>query len=303
MIPTGSWSQPAPDMQGAARLTWEDLSGWAGDDHSAALGTMQMAGDGQDVGDARAFFETTFAPWLVPSAHFTGYFEPELEGAKNPSDAFPVPIHTPPPMGIGASRAEIETGNLLVGQEIAWLRDEVDRFFLQVQGSGRIRFDDGEVLRVTYAAKNGHPYQSIGRLLIDRGEMDAATITADRLRDWLRVDPARGIALMRENPSYVMFRALHGAPADQGPPGSLGAPLCAGRSLAVDPEHVSLGAPVWIEVEGPEGPIHRLCVAQDTGSAIKGVGRADLFYGTGAAAGRAAGALNHKGRMAVLLPV
>jgi membrane-bound lytic murein transglycosylase A len=290
-------------MEGAVRLEWHDLRGWEADDQAAAGAALARCPNGPRVeGDPRAFFEAQYVPWLLPSGHFTGYFEPELEGARDQSEAFPVPIHTVPPMGIGASRAEIEDGDLLAGQEIAWLRDEVDRFFLQVQGSGRVRYPDGEVLRVTYAAKNGHPYQSIGRLLVDRGVFAAGEITADKLRDWLRADRARGVSLMRENPSYVMFRALHGTPPDEGPPGSLGCPLSQGRSLAVDEDVVPLGSPVWIEVNGPEGPIHRLCVAQDTGSAIKGVGRADLFYGTGAEAGRAAGALNHGGRMVVLLP-
>jgi len=293
-------------MRGATRAGWDDLTGWDADDHAAAAATWARSpGAEAPQGDARAFFETGFVPWVLPAAHFTGYFEPELDGAPRRSDACPVPIHAPPAMGIGAPRAEIEAGDLLAGHEIAWLRDEVDRFFLQVQGSGRIRFGDGRVLRVTHSAKNGHPYRSIGRLLIDRGEFDAGTMTADALRDWLRADRERGVALMRENPSYVMFRALHESPADQGPPGTLGCPVTEGRSIAVDPEVVPLGTPVWVEIDAPDalgGPIRRLCVAQDTGSAIKGIGRADLFFGTGDAAGHAAGRLNHGGRMVVLLP-
>lgn len=297
-------------MRGASALAWDDLTGWAEDDHAAALRTFARSPgavlpEGAED-DPRAFFERYFAPFLLPAAHFTGYFEPELDGAAERSAAFPVPVHAPPAMGIGAARAEIEAEDLLAGHEIAWLRDEVDRFFLQVQGSGRIRLADGRVLRVTHAAKNGHPYRSIGQLLVERGVFAPGDITADALRDWLREDRARGIAVMRENPSYVMFRAMHDSPVEQGPPGTLGCPVTAGRSLAVDPSVVALGQPVWVEIDAPEalgGPINRLCVAQDTGSAILGVGRGDLFFGTGAEAGAAAGQLNHGGRMVVLEPV
>ena len=271
------------------------LDGWREDDLAAGLTAWGglWHGDPADLVaacDRRAI-----------RTHFTGYYEPELRGSPVRADDFPVAIHAPPPGGIGASRAEIEAGDLLAGYEVAWLRDPVDRFFLQVQGSGRIVFPDGEVLRVSHAAKNGHPYASVGQMLIEAGVFDAATITADALKDWLRADPERGIDTMRRNPSYVMFRALHGAEAKAGPPGTLGVPVTAGRSLAVDPKVVPLGSLVWIEVDGPDGPIHRLCAAQDTGSAIKGA-RADLFFGTGDDAGHAAGALNHHGRMVVLTP-
>ncbi|UWQ21981.1 MltA domain-containing protein [Jannaschia sp. W003] len=291
-------------MRGAAELRWSDLRGWEADDHGAALRALSMApGLEMPEGDPRRFFEERFTPWLLPAAQFTGYFEPELDGAAECSDTFPVPVHAPPPMGIGAPRAQIEAEDLLRGQEIAWLRDEVDRFFLQVQGSGRIRLADGGVLRVTHAAKNGHPYRSIGRILVERGVFAPDAITADALLDWLREDRARGVALMRENPSYVMFRALHDA-GDGGPPGTL-CPVTAGRSIAVDANVIPLGLPVWIECDAPPaagGPIRRLVAAQDTGSAIVGVGRADLFFGTGEEAGRMAGALNHGGRMVVLQP-
>ena len=288
-------------MRGATRLDWGDLTGWAEDDHAAGLAAWTRSGGAAPAGAGRDWVEARFVPWLLPAAHFTGYYEPELHGSPVRTDAFPVPIHAAPPMGIGASRAEIEAGDLLAGQEIAWLADEVDRFFLQVQGSGRVRFPDGTVLRVGHAAKNGHPYRSVGALLVERGVFAADRITAQGVMDWLRADPARGRAAMRENPSYVMFRALRGGAAEDGPPGAMGVPVTEGRSLAVDPAVVPLGALVWAEVDAPD-PIRRLCAAQDVGSAIVGVGRADLFCGTGDAAGRMAGALNHGGRMVVLEP-
>ena len=279
---------------------------WDGDDAGGAealrpaLGNLPEGHPLRDVpegGVAEALRRLRAGP--ARAVHFTGYYEPEIEGALARSDAFPVPVHAEPPGGVGAARAEIEARDLLAGHEVAWLRDEVDRFFLQVQGSGRVRLAEGGVLRLTHAAKNGHPYVSIGKLLIERGEMDAATITAEGLKAWLRADRARGVALMRENPSYVMFRVLR-ARAEEGPPGALGLPVTEGRTIAVDPDEIPLGTPCWIEVDAPS-PIRRLVVAQDVGSAIKGA-RADLFHGTGAAAGVAAGALNHPGRLIPLLP-
>ena len=273
----------------------EALPGWAADDGAEARRAWdRMPGADPGIDFAR------LRPEPLGAVHVTGYYEPELPGSPVRTDAFPVPIHTVPPMGIGASRAEIERGDLLAGHEIAWLRDPVDRFFLQVQGSGRIAMPDGTVLRVTYGGRNGHPYRSLGRLLVERGELEDGTVTAEAVQGWLRADPARGGRLMHENPSYVMFRALHGTRASDGPPGTMGVPLTPGRSVAVDPALVPLGTPVWLEVDGPD-PIRRLCVAQDTGSAIKGA-RVDLFIGTGAVAGRIAGAMNRGGRLTPLLP-
>ena len=277
---------------------------WSTDDHDAAL-TAYLLSAGPtsprpDGASARRFFEDAFDWSEVAAAHYTGYFEPVVPAATARSAAFPVPLHGSPPGGIAASRAEIEDGDLLRGHEIAWLRDAVDRFMLQVQGSGRLALADGGTMRVGYAGRNGRPYISIGRHLIATGAIPAAEMTADVLAAWLRADAARGAATMRLNESYVLFRRLDAA-VGEGPPGTMGCPVTAGRTLAVDPGHVPLGSPVWIEVASPD-PIARLCVAQDTGSAIKGAGRADLFFGSGRAAGQAAGALNHGGRMVVLTP-
>ena len=279
------------------RLSFSGLVGWAEDDLSAALAAFRLnPGDplceaAKDAADARAFFETHFRPATGIAGHFTGYFEPELEGSLVLSGDFPVPLHRLPPNGCTLPRDRIDEA--CATEAFVWLRDEVDRFFLQVQGSGRIRLPDGQTLRVGFAGRNGHPYRSIGKLLIERGVF-GDDITADALRDWLREDPERGRAVMNENPSYVFFAPRDG---EAGPIGTLGCPVTPGRTLAVDPAHCPLGTPVWIEVDGRAC----LCVAQDTGSAIKGPGRADLFCGTGAEAGRVAGRLNHAGRFTPLV--
>lgn len=274
------------------RLSYADLPGWQDDDLGAALEAFRP-NSSRTHGDARRFFETRYRPGVPLDGHFTGYFEPELHGSLHACPDFPVPLHRMQDGQPYPERAGIDA--FLAGQEIVWLRDEVDRFFLQVQGSGRVRLAQGGTMRVGYAGTNGHPYRSIGKLLVERGVF-ADDMTADALGDWLRFDPARGRAMMNENPSYVMFRKI-ALPEDSGPMGTLCA-VAPGRSLAVDPAHLPLGTPVWIEVEG----FARLCIAQDTGSAIKGPGRADLFFGTGEAAGLAAGRLNHRGRFVPLVP-
>lgn len=182
----------------------------------------------------------------------------------------------------------------LAGYAIAWLRDEVDRFMLQVQGSGRLRLQGGGTMRVGYAGTNGHPYRSIGGMLVSNGWL-SPELTAARLVRWLRADPDRGRWAMECNRSYVMFRVLD-LPETSGPPGTL-CPVTPMRSIAVDPDHIALGTLVWLEGAG----MARLCVAQDTGSAIRGAGRADLFCGTGAAAGRMAGRLDHPCRLTPLV--
>ena len=255
--------------------------------------------DDAGAAEALGLDPRALSPDQTLAVHVTGYYEPEIDGSPVRTDDHPVPVHALPPMGIGASRAEIDADDLLRGYEIAWLRDPVDRFFLQVQGSGRIRFPNGGVLRVTYAGRNGHPYTSVGRLLVERGVFAPAAVSAAAVADWLRADPARGRDAMAENASYVMFRPLHGIPPGAGPPGTAGVPLTPMRSVAVDPGTIPLGTAAWLEVDGSDGPVRTLCAAQDTGSAITGA-RVDLFFGTGAAAGARAGRLNHPGRLTLL---
>ncbi len=276
----------------SGRFSFGSLAGWSNDDLGAALRAYRLnpndplADVAQTAQDPRAFFETYFYPAESTEGHFTGYYEPELDASYTASKDFPTPIHRYPSAGIDASRAAIEP--LLSGCEIAWLRDPVARFFLQVQGSGRLRFADGSLARVGYAGTNGHPYRSIGKFLIEKGLM-ASDLSAEDLKSWLRADLDRATRVMNHNPSYVMFRLVN-LPEDQGPQGTF-CTVTPGRTLAVDPEFTPLGTPVWVRV----GEFARLCIAQDTGSAIKGPGRADLFVGTGDKAGAIAGKLNQTG--------
>lgn len=295
------------------RLTFDDLTDWAADDHQAALDVFRMTNDLQlsvSSDDARIFFETHFDPVLIEDGApmlFTGYFEPELSGSRVPGGPFQYPIYAVPadlnPDTPYHTRRKIEEDAPLAGRglEIAWLADLVDRFFLQVQGSGRIRLPDGDMMRVGFGAKNGHPYTSVGKVLIARGVFAPNAVSADAIRDWVHTNGDKGRAHLWENESYVFFRELTDVPADQGPLGAMGQSITAGRSIAVDPAFTPLGAPVWIEKTGAN-PINRLMVAQDTGSAIKGAQRADIFFGTGDGAGAVAGSVNDGGRMVVLMP-
>jgi len=290
------------------------LDGWGTADHTGArIAVMaQCVALGRDCpaaeGEARAWFERHFLPSALPGADtalITGYFEPVLAAAPAPDADFPVPLHAPPAdaAALRASRAEIGAGALAGRAPVLyWLADPVEAFFLHVQGSGRLMLPDGRMVRVGYAGRNAHSYRSIGRIAVERGLLPAEGLTADRLKDWLRADPERGAALMAENPSYIFFREVEGLEEDDGPIGALGLPLTPLGSVALDPAHYPPGSLVWIEAEGPDGPIRRLMLAQDTGSAIRGPGRADIFFGTGAEAGRRAGALTARGRIVRLVP-
>ncbi|MCV2882112.1 murein transglycosylase A [Actibacterium sp. XHP0104] len=305
-------------------LRFDDLEGWADDDHAAAFAVfLNTCGDldadtwgalcayARSGPDPRAFFELFFRPVLIGGeqpALFTGYFEPELNGARNPDARFRYPIYrTPPGLTRGQkwhSRAEIENNGLLRGQglEIAWVDDPVDVFFLQIQGSGRIRLRDGNALRVGYGGANGHEYRSVGQELVRRGVFQPHQVSAQVIRNWVRNNPRDGRELLQHNPSYVFFRRVTNVPAHLGPLGAMNRSITQMRTVAVDPAFTPLGAPVWIE-KGGRGPLRRLMVAQDTGSAIKGPQRADIFFGTGDQAGRNAGAVRDAGRMVVLLPI
>lgn len=258
---------------------------------------------------ARRYFETHFSPVEIRDDApplFTAYYEPELHGARTRSAGYETPLYAPPPeLGPAPffARTEIEAGALADRElEIAWLADPVEAFFLHIQGSGRIRLTNGDVMRVGFAARNNHPYRAIGRLLVERGEMTVETASADAIRDWLRAQPDGGAALMNENPSYVFFAERADLDETDGPIGALGVPLSAGVSIAVDPSLQPLGAPIWVEATGVAGFDGRLTIAQDIGGAIKGAQCADLYFGAGEAAGHAAGKVRAAGRMVTLLP-
>lgn len=288
--------------------TCSDLGGWATDDLSGSVTTYQLTkppGFPEYAGgDVRQFFEQSFRPVTISDAALvTGYYEPVLTGSLRRTDRFLWPLHAMPDRGWPdlPSRSDLLDGDLLAGHEIVWLDDPLDAFLAQVQGSVRIRVDGGgETLRLGYAGRNGHPYRSIGAELAGRNDIAADQVSIASIRAWCGQNPESVEALLRTNPSYVFFRRVD-LPPEQGPCGSSGVPLTAGRSLAADPVAVAPGTPVWIETGGAD-PIRRLFVAQDTGSAITGPGRVDLFLGTGPAAGERAGRLRQTGRVFALVP-
>lgn len=305
-------------------LNFDALEGWASDNHQEALDVFrETCGDiddlewrnlcalSADVQDAKAFFELFFQPVLIEDGEdmlFTGYFEPEIEGSLTQGGRYQTPIYAvPPDLREGQpylSRRELEESGALAGKglEIAWLADPVDKFFLQVQGSGRIKLPSGDRIRVGYGGKNGREYSSVGVELVRRGTYEAHQVSADVIRNWVRRNPEEGRELLWTNESYVFFREVSEVPPEKGPLGAMNRSITAMRSVAVDPSITKLGAPVWIEKDGV-GPLNRLMIAQDTGSAIKGAQRADIFFGTGPEAGRRAGRIKDGGRMIVLLPI
>ena len=304
-------------------LDFDRLEGWAEDDHAAALSVFRNTCDlmrdpdwgalcaaAGDAGDARAFFELFFRPVVVRDARpalFTGYYEPELDGALRPDTRHRFPVYAMPPeakLGQWLSRRDILTSGVMEGRglEIAWVDDPVELFFLQIQGSGRIRLPDGSHIRVGYAGKNGHTYRSVGAEMVRRGIYQAHQVSAQVIKNWVRRNGAFGEELLFHNPSFVFFRRVTEVSPEDGPIGAMNRSVSTMRSIAVDPDWVPLGAPVWVEKDGKQ-PLRRLMIAQDTGSAIKGPQRADIFFGSGDAAGRAAGRLKDPGRMVVLMPI
>jgi peptidoglycan lytic transglycosylase A len=290
-----------------------------------------------DNAGARAFFEHWFEPHRQRAGLFlgtgliTGYYEPLLNGSWSRSERYRYPIYRAPDdllsIDLGSvypelrgkrlrgrlegrrvvpyySRAEIENGKArLEGNELLWVDDPVALFLLHVQGSGRVRMGSGEVVAVGYAQQNGHPYTSIGRTLIQQAGFAPDQIDLPTIRAWLEEHPDEAQSLMNTNASYVFF-TLRDSNLP-GPLGSLGVPLLAQRAIAVDPAYIPLGTPVWLDTElpGDGSPFRQLVFAQDTGGAIKGPLRADLFFGSGAAAEDTAGRMKQEGRLYVLQPV
>ncbi|WP_232830421.1 murein transglycosylase A [Oceanicella sp. SM1341] len=307
-----------------------ELKGWMHDDHAAGLATFLTSCDllrpvppetaedwqavcaearGIEPEDAKAFFERAFVPMVDgrrPESLFTGYFEPELEGARERSESFAWPLYALPEDAPKSdpwfTRAEIEAGALAGrGLELVWLRDPVAAFFLHVQGSGRVRLQNGHTIRLGYAGRNNQPYRSIGRYLLDNGLMKRGSISAQGIADWVKADPDSRLKVLNENPSFIFFQEREIDPAF-GPVGALGVPLTPERSVAVDPERVALGSPVWVETAGRMGPIRKLMVAQDRGAAVTGAQRADIFFGWGLDAFRSASVQNSRGRLVRLVP-
>lgn len=291
-------------MSADAAMMPARLPGWDRDDLAPALlaygrtaGQLPAGWPQPDDTPAGEFFSVRFvARPLFRPALVTGYYEPELPASPVAGGVFRHPLHALPVIDRDPwlTRAEI-LGTSLPGV-LGWVEDPLDAFLAQVQGSVRLRMPDGALLRLGFAGRNGHPYRSIGAELIAMNEVRAEDMSIPAIRAWCAANPGQVAALLARNPSYVFFRRLD-LPDDSGPPGAMGAPLEPGRSIAVDWALCPPGAPVWLEGPG----FDRLCVAQDSGSAITG-SRVDLFCGSGAGAGATAGTLRAEARAWLLRP-
>jgi membrane-bound lytic murein transglycosylase A len=308
------------------------VAGTAADwkDPCAALGAVPPG----DAAAARRYLETWFRPWAAGDGGareglFTGYYEPELRGSLRPAGPFRTPLHRRPPDLVSVDlgdfrenlRGERIAGRVVDGRlkpfedraaiaggamrgkglELVWVDDPVDAFFLHIQGSGRVVLDDGAVMRVGFDGQNGHPYVAVGRELIARGALTREEVSMQSIRAWMKANPGEAQALMNANPSYVFFRRLAG----MGPEGAQGVELTPGRSLAVDRRFVPFGVPLWLDAEDPLDPasrLRRLMVAQDTGGAIRGPVRGDVFWGHGPDAEARAGRMRSPGTYWLLLP-
>ncbi len=356
--------------------SFADLKGWAEDEHAKAFGAFRdscapilrrkrakvaikplekalqepcarLARFGETVSDAEArlFFEEHFRPVRISrvgetEGFVTGYYEPEIQGSRTPTERFNVPFYRRPPelrmRAPGASktkapkraskrtkagtrkagrlvpfhdRAAIEDG-ALDGRdlELVWTDDEIDAFFTHIQGSARVRLPDGSIMRINYDAQNGHPYLAVGRVLIERGVVPQEEMTMDKIRTFIAEHPEEGRALMRMNRSYIFFREVKELGTGDEPIGAQGVSLTADRSIAVDRTLHVYGTPFWIEAELPiehenaKTPFRRLMLAQDTGGAIVGPARADIYFGAGVEAGAVAGRLRHPGVFYMFVP-
>jgi membrane-bound lytic murein transglycosylase A len=300
--------------------------------------TVARTVDANNAGAIRKFFEAFFVPHQVfnpdgtDNGLITGYYEPLLNGARKRGGPYQTPLHRAPDdlltIDLGSvypelknmrlrgkvvgnkvvpypARAELTQSAAMSGNELVWVDNPIDAFFLQVQGSGRVQFaDTREVVRVAYADQNGHPYRSIGRYLVDKGELTMDQASAQGIKAWLAANPKRQQELLNANPGYVFFKEEKLTDPRKGPKGALGVPLTPQRSVAVDPNFIPLGAPVFLSTTHPgsNAPLQRMMVAQDTGGAIKNAVRADYFWGFGAEAGEKAGKMKQRGMLWVLLP-
>lgn len=298
-------------------------------------GSARALGD-RSASNLRTWFEGQFRPWALVnpdgSRHglITGYYEPILKGSRSEGRGYAHPVFAPPEDLIVVDLAELYPelkhlrlrgrieGRKLIPyysraewapqeskrspEALLWIDDPIDLFFMQIQGSGQVQLTDGSRVRLNYADQNGHPYRSIGRWLIERGELKAEQASMQGIKSWARANPSRLAELLNANPSLVFFREL---PVEgSGPQGAMGLALTPERSLAIDPRHVPLGAPIWLATTRPnsEQALTRLMLAQDTGGAIRGVVRADFYWGSGVEAGSQAGKMRQQGRMWVLMP-
>jgi len=324
------------DLDAAWPAFLQSCRGMASKPHGPAWKRVCELAKAHNGKNARQFFETNLKPHAILAADgnanglVTGYYEPLLRGSRTQTSSFAQAVRGVPDdlltIDLSAifpelkdkrvrgrlegnkvvpywSRAEIGArGDKVPSRTLLYTDDAVELFFLQVQGSGRVKMPDGSMVRLNYGDQNGHPYQSIGKVLIERGELKLEEASMQGIQAWARANPARLNDLLNANPSYVFFREMPNS-AD-GPQGALGVPLVAERSIAVDPRSVPLGAPVFLATTRPNSnqAMNRLVMAQDTGGAIKGAVRADFFWGFGKEAGELAGRMKQAGKMWVLLP-
>ena len=306
-------------------------------------GWQEICSDAQqlsvvDGAGMRSFFESRFLPHQVRNADgsvsgmVTGYYEPLLRGSRTRGGLFQTPLYRTPgdllTIDLGSvypeiknmrlrgrlsgnkvvpyhTRAELMQNGLAPGLELVWVDNAIDAFFLQVQGSGRVALADSkETIRIAYADQNGHPYKSIGRYLVERGELKAEQASMQGIKAWAAANPHRLQELLNANPSFVFFKEEKILDPDKGPRGALGVPLTARRSIAIDPQFISLGAPVFVSTTRPNSdlPLRQLMMAQDTGGAIRNPVRADFFWGFGDEAGELAGKMKQAGQMWLLIP-
>jgi len=328
------WQEDDPGLALGAFLKSCTALRWRAEWQSSCQQAAEME---RATGDeVRQFFERNFEPHQVRQSAgsaeglMTGYYVPDLKGSRYASSEYPYPLYRRPDDLLTIDLTDVypdlsdyrlrgrldghrvipywDRGGIdsydrpLAGQELFWVADPVELFFLHIQGSGRILLDNGESVMVNYADQNGHPYRSIGSYLLDRGIMERHEMSMQNIRKWARNNPQEVTALLNQNPSYVFFRELDSAV--NSPPGALGVPLTPGRSLAVDRRYLPLGAPVFVETSWPNSdqPLRRLMIAQDTGGAIKGRIRGDFFWGMGDAAGEKAGRMKQAAKFWVLLP-
>lgn len=285
--------------------------------------------------NAKAYFTKWFTPFEArfengeTNGLFTGYYEASLNGSRVRSERYNIPLHARPDdlvmVDLGEfrehlkgeriagrvtdgrlrpyeSREDIVGGNWPHNDKVlVWVDDAVDAFFVQIQGSGLVRLDDGSLMRIGYAGQNGHPYYAIGRELVKIGAMDKESVSMQSIRDWLSANPDQADEIMNTNKSYVFFRELDG----DGPVGGEGLPLTAERSIAIDRTKIAYGTPLWVDIDHPsenQPNLQKLMVAQDTGGAIRGAVRGDYFWGYGERAETLAGAMKSQGRYWLLLP-
>ncbi len=320
-------------------VSWQTLPGWQDDDVSQAWPAWLKSCDAlrrrsgevnwrqvceqatrvsnRDSQAIRRYFENNFQAYEIRNSSgsetglITGYYEPVMNGALTRTSVYNVPLYSYPSAwrkskpNPGPTRAELIDSGMLKGSEIAWVQDPVAAAFMQIQGSGKIRLEDGRVLRLGYAGTNDQPFKSFAQWLLDRKEITRSEATMQGISQWAKRNPDRVNEMLNANPRFVFFKELPGnVEADLGPNGALGVPLTSERSIAIDLQAMPLGAPVFLATTKPlsSQPLQKLVMAQDTGKAIVGGVRADYYWGSGDAAGEMAGRMKQNGKMWVLLP-